>query len=744
MLYSLGFSVMHSAIFEAVTIQQIQTKSADSLALGRDKSDRVGDSVIVIGRVVAPPRVSPANNDLRTLLRGSNSWTCYIQDTANNLFGGMVVRQGSRGPQTLLDQLDTGQLVRLRGVVQEFPENGFTNPLTQIGLDTAIGYTVEPIGSPANRPAPKLVTIPDFNTGDPTAGGTINYVTGEKYEGMYVELRNVTVGPSLSNRHPWSIIDDQGNRLFFRDFSNFYTTDPANEIDTSYNHPITGTFINYIRGVIISSNNTDAQFGNQLPYCIVPIYRNDVSFGNAPPLISAPSRSPGVPTPADSVQVTCTVNDPASPIVSEARVFWRFNGGPFSNKVMNATGNIYSAKMPPAPLNTLVEYFIRAVDNQNSVRLLPIDTARSKLFYVVKASDSLTIQDVQFCPNNGGRSGFEGADVRGIEGIVTADTSDLPNFDCGAGCQGGNQTAPPRVIIQNGTGPNSGIWISGSTTSGLRRGDRVRVKGTVEENFSVTRISITSPANINVISTGNALPAPEVLTTSQLANSRFDGDTLNEKWESVFVRFGIPVTISCANAGTVNACNTAETLQDTSFRRNFGEIYVRDVSLVDARIELQDGNHSYTNNWNGVTSGLNLLTKNDIITFVQGIFYYSFGNYKMVPRKNDDFGIVTPVGISNHTEIIERYDLAQNYPNPFNPVTRINYNLPVNSKVMLKIYDVTGREIQSLVNGISDAGAYSVIFNGNNLASGVYFYKLTAEGTDGSSFVSTRRMVLVK
>jgi hypothetical protein len=248
-----------------------------------------------------------------------------------------------------------------------------------------------------------------------------------------------------------------------------------------------------------------------------------------------------------------------------------------------------------------------------------------------------------------------------------------------------------------------------------------------------------------VLSTGNPLPAPEVLTTSALRNSALDGDTAVEKWESVFVRFNLPVTISCANAGTVNACNTVETLQDTTFRRNFGEIYVRDISLVDARIELQDGNHTFTNNWNGVTSGLTLLTKNDIISSVQGIFYYSFGNYKMVPRKNDDFGLVTPVGISNNnTEIAGRFDLAQNYPNPFNPVTRINYSLPVDSKVTLKIYDITGREIQSLVNTLFDAGSYSVIFNGNSLASGVYFYKLTAEGTDGSSFVSTRRMVLVK
>jgi len=749
-LYSLGFNLLELLPpFRNVTIQEVQFKANDSLLLGRDRSNILGDSVTIVGRVIAPPQVNFHGN-LRSLLRGTNSWTCYLQDTANGVFGGMVVRQNSRFTSTNLELVDTGYIIRTKGYVQEFPATGYANSLTQIGLDTSSApVQIGLISStPARRPAAKLVNISDFSNGDYPNGGTINYVGGEKYEGMYVEIRNVTIGPGLANRQPWSVIDDLGNKLYFRDFSNFFTTDPAQRIDSTYLHPAFGTFVNYIRGVIIAANNEGA-FGNQLPYAIVPIYPNDLSLGNAPPVLSSPTRNPGVPTPPDSVQVSVTATDPGlSPVtITDMKLFWRFNSGAFNNKDMPlVAGNIYAAKLPPAPLGTFVEYFIRSEDNQGSVKLLPTDTLRSKLFYIVRANDSMSVQDVQFCPNNGGRSAYEGYDVRGVEGIVTADTSDIPGISFSG--NGGNQTSPRRVYIQNGQGTFSGIWLSGSPTDALRKGDRIRVKGTVEENFSVTRISIVTPSNIVLISQGNPQPSAEILSTAQLANSKQDGDTTIEKWESVYCRFNTPIDITCINAGIGLACTTSEPLPDTTFRRNFGEILVRDASMVEARIELQDGNHTFTNNWAGTQNppqpGYTLLTKNDIISFTEGILYFAFSNYKLTPRKNPDFGTVTPVGISNNTELVKNYYLSQNYPNPFNPVTNLEFGISKLGFVSLKVYDMLGKEVVTLVNDNLSPGTYKYSFDGTGLSSGIYFYKLEADGIDGNKFVMTKRMVLVK
>lgn len=84
-------------------------------------------------------------------------------------------------------------------------------------------------------------------------------------------------------------------------------------------------------------------------------------------------------------------------------------------------------------------------------------------------------------------------------------------------------------------------------------------------------------------------------------------------------------------------------------------------------------------------------------------------------------------------------ELSQNFPNPFNPTTIINYQLPVNSFVTLKIYDILGREVAVLINGLRNAGYYSVIFNGTNLSSGVYFYRLQA-----GAYSETKKLLLLK
>ncbi len=98
------------------------------------------------------------------------------------------------------------------------------------------------------------------------------------------------------------------------------------------------------------------------------------------------------------------------------------------------------------------------------------------------------------------------------------------------------------------------------------------------------------------------------------------------------------------------------------------------------------------------------------------------------------------VGISGNTyEIPSEYTLQQNYPNPFNPVTSIKFSIPASSFVNLVVYNAAGEVVNELVNGQLGAGSYNYTFNALNLASGVYFYKLTA-----GDFTSVKKMLLVK
>lgn len=114
---------------------------------------------------------------------------------------------------------------------------------------------------------------------------------------------------------------------------------------------------------------------------------------------------------------------------------------------------------------------------------------------------------------------------------------------------------------------------------------------------------------------------------------------------------------------------------------------------------------------------------------------YLVGNGGLIAR----IGAGT-VGIENPNSVfINNYSLSQNYPNPFNPVTKINFSLPKSGLVQLKIFDMLGREVQTLLNEFKTIGEHSVDFNGSNLSSGVYFYKLTT-----NEFVETKKMILVK
>jgi hypothetical protein len=131
-------------------------------------------------------------------------------------------------------------------------------------------------------------------------------------------------------------------------------------------------------------------------------------------------------------------------------------------------------------------------------------------------------------------------------------------------------------------------------------------------------------------------------------------------------------------------------------------------------------------------------------------------HYFQHPPTCQDYGVifmadnmrVTPISTSiiSEGEIPLAFSLMQNYPNPFNPGTTISYQLPKQSYVTLKIFDVLGREVAALVNGVEQLGYKSVNFSAVNLESGVYFYRLQVVDPTGrtGSFTETKKMFLLK
>jgi hypothetical protein len=138
-------------------------------------------------------------------------------------------------------------------------------------------------------------------------------------------------------------------------------------------------------------------------------------------------------------------------------------------------------------------------------------------------------------------------------------------------------------------------------------------------------------------------------------------------------------------------------------------------------------NQSYGEVWAITKFGNDLIVGGD---FINAGIYAAFN----VAKWGMTFGIKQ---ISS--EISDKYLLEQNYPNPFNPSTNIRYQIKNNTNVILKIYDISGKEIITLVNEKQNSGTYEVTFDGSELSSGVYYYKLTT-----GDFSVTKKMILIK
>ena len=108
---------------------------------------------------------------------------------------------------------------------------------------------------------------------------------------------------------------------------------------------------------------------------------------------------------------------------------------------------------------------------------------------------------------------------------------------------------------------------------------------------------------------------------------------------------------------------------------------------------------------------------------------------------------LTAIKVKDERPLPKEFAVEQNYPNPFNPSTKIEYQLPFDAKVLVEVYDLTGKKISEVLNREASAGYYSIDFSSSNygLATGIYIYRLSAKGiSNGKSFTATKKMLLLK
>jgi hypothetical protein len=419
-------------------------------------------------------------------------------------------------------------------------------------------------------------------------------------------------------------------------------------------------------------------FYSYYEYKTNPRYEADII---GPPRVANVRYSPLPPTAASAVTVSATCTDNVA-ITAATLYYGTSASGPFSSAAMTTSGgDLYQKAIGPYATGTRIYYYVTATDGTMTARK---PSAGSYSFYV----GLLSIHDVQYVAAGGDASPLDTLAVN-VEGIVTAEPGVFGDY---------------QFFIQSAAGPFNGVLVYDRTgTVSFQRGDHVVVCGKVQENFRETEIALHFPEAAVLQSSRSIIPAPVNINTSSLQTV-----TNGEQYEGVLVHVK-NATVLAPDIG-------------------YGEWMISNGTAADTCRVDDYGDYSY------------VPVLNDNV-MVLGVVKFSFGNYKMEPRDDADIA-ANPVGVDDGGSY--RFGLLQNAPNPFNPKTTIAFSLPEPNDVRLEIYDVAGRRVTTLVDQRLTAGEHRVEWNGvgatgDRVASGVYFYKLTA----GRENVS-RKMVLLK
>ena len=537
-----------------------------------------------------------------------------------------------------------------------------------------------------NPPVPIEVVSTDNPFPNPvvlTAADLEGKAAAEKWESMWVRVENASV---VNNNVPgnWaSITDASGGLTYMGEYFNWFRD---RLLAGTYMWPVAGTRLN-VNGFV-----RDEPAG----FSVNPRTDADLEILSNPPVITDVTRMPAAPTSQDAVTVTAVITDNGT--VDQAQLWYSVNWGNFQSVNMTANVDTFSADIPAQADGAFVRYFVTAVDNEGDFSQMPGDTSQASgsiYFYVVR-DQGVSIKDLQYHWGYAlDASGYEGYEVT-VRGVVTTDSTDFYN----------------RYYIQEKDSAWYGIQVYDPANT-VMKGDLIEVTGTVQEYFGVTRIgNVTS---VTVVTAGVGEPTPVTVTTGEVAT----GGANAEAYESVLIQ--------------VQNVTVTDPFPDAP--RNFGEFVVDDGS---GGVRVDDYSMAFEGNIDST------FKQGDTIGKLIALGYYSFGNYKLIPRDtNDVIDHVTSIDDADQL-VAETFSLSQNYPNPFNPSTRIQYSVARAGKYQVVVFNVLGQRVKTLFNGFLPVGRYTITWNGvdeagNPVSSGIYFYSLI-----GKDVQLTRKMILLK
>jgi predicted extracellular nuclease len=530
---------------------------------------------------------------------------------------------------------------------------------------------------------PTAVSLDTINTGDLRVAST-----AEQWGAVWIEINNAMVIRNDLDYGQWTIDDGSGEIKI--------GTNSEAEEWTDWARPPVGSFVESIRGWVYNRHGYNS---DSTAYKLEPNYPSDIVFGAGPPIIAEVQRDPCVVSSSDQVQVSTMITDNSS--ISEAFVHFRYDGGVWDSVAMSpGTDDIWTGDIPSSSSDDVfVEYYISAYDdgvNQIEIKSshFPNIEVGNYMGYISKNGD-LTIYDIQYSPWPSGVSPYIDCSVT-LTGIVTVGSLDYSTGSYNS------------YAMQSASAQWSGIFFDGDNLPELARGDEITMTGKVYEHYGSTNLdSVTA---VTIMSTNNVI-SPLLVSTADLAQ---DSDE-PESYE------GCLVNVSNVTVSEINQYDWS--IKDDS-----------DIScLMDDDMATMDADNAMSE-----------LVEGQQLSYIMGIFNYSFGTYKVQIRDVADLGAT--VGIDDDVKVNPyEYALQDNFPNPFNPETQIWFSLGGQENVKLDIYNIMGRQVRTLVNGDSFNSGFHVLNwdgtdnAGQKVASGMYIYRIKA-----GDFIADKKMLLVK
>jgi len=689
----------------------------------------LGDTITVTGVLTT---------DTRVIRNVGAHFSFYIQNPDSAAWGGMDVYTTDTSAAVLnagFGNIKSGYVIQVTGVLTKYGTDAWGNfELLPIGSASIQPIPINVLDAGGQRPAPVEVKLSDIVKGDnsstgKTEGSTVYFTNGVKYKNSYVIIRNLIVKSrtqsSSSGMWTVSVQDSLGNTISVYDPSQYFTGRTYG-VTPKWVPPAPGSKLKYIKGILAAYSS----YG----YEIVPLYPGDVTIDAYTPSITASGfpgrRSVAFPTSIQSVNVETIAKDidphASSTAVDSAALYYSVDSSAYTRVTMSAVNSAdtsFTATIPPQADGAFVTYFYKAWQHDslgNALESMTPDTSKAPLFYFVR-QNGYTIKDIQFTPFKDGNSPAMDLPVT-VTGRIQADTSDYP-----AELDQRSQTAKtPYVYIQDAAAPWSGVVLYDTTADKLYRGDDATVSGIVSEYNGMTEISVDS---FKVVNTPEQQTYPAVkIKTGDIAQ-RYNGDSLAERWEGVLVEYD--------SVHITNNDPDGPTYSITGPSGSFREYCVNDGS-GDTRVD-DDGSNTFSVDPHDTAFGFHIMPQGAFIKSLTGIIKYVNSEYKLEPRTNADFvGEIDAVKLVD-SPVPSSFALLQNYPNPFNPTTTITYSIPQSSTVSLKIYNILGQEVATIVNQHQAAGNYTATFDASRFASGVYFYRLNT-----GSFSAVKKMLLLK